>query len=53
MEFGFNLKIYPDDPIEVAVKGGAKSSGPSVGNWISTLLSPVDASAVPPPKIEE
>ena len=45
-EFGFNLKIYPDDPVEVARKGGAKSDGPSLGNWISNLLSPVDASQV-------
>jgi hypothetical protein len=45
-EYGFNLKVYPDDPIEVAVKGGKKSSGFSIGNWISTLLSPVDASEV-------
>ena len=45
-EFGFNLKMYQDDPVEVAVKGGAKSSGPSLGNWISNLLSPVDASQV-------
>ena len=45
-EFGFNLKMYSDDPVEVAVKGGAKSSGPSIGNWISNLLSPVDASQV-------
>ena len=45
-EFGFNLKIYSDDPVEVAVKGGKKSSGPSVGNWISNLLSPIDASDV-------
>ena len=48
-EYGFNLKIYPDDPVEVAVKGGRKQSGLSVGNWISTLLSPIDASKVPPP----
>lgn len=45
-EFGFNLKVYPDDPVEVAVKGGGKSSGPSVGNWISNVLSPVDNSQV-------
>ena len=47
-EFGFNLKVYPDDPVEVAVKGGGKSSGPSVGNWISNVLSPVDNSQVKP-----
>lgn len=47
-EFGFNLKVYPDDPVEVAVKGKAKESGISLGNWISTLLSPVDASSVKP-----
>lgn len=50
-EFGFNLKVYPDDPIEVAAKNAnVKSSGPSIGNWISTLLSPVDASQATPPK---
>jgi len=53
MEFGYNLKIYPDDPVEVATKGGAKSSGPSIGNWISNLLSPIDASGVAPPPIKE
>lgn len=45
-EFGYNLKIYSDDPVEVAVKSGTTSSGPSIGNWISNLLSPVDASQV-------
>jgi len=53
MEFGFNLKIYPDDPVEVASKGGNISSGPSLGNWISNLLSPVDASAVQRPPMPE
>jgi hypothetical protein len=48
-EFGFNLKIYPDDPIDVAVKT-TKVAGLSIGNWISTLLSPVDTSKTPPPK---
>lgn len=52
-EYGFNLKIYPDDPIEVATKNGPRSQGLSIGNWISTLLSPVDASAVPRPPIKE
>eukprot|EP00527_Entomoneis_sp_CCMP2396_P009120 CAMPEP_0198137098 /NCGR_PEP_ID=MMETSP1443-20131203/650_1 /TAXON_ID=186043 /ORGANISM="Entomoneis sp., Strain CCMP2396" /LENGTH=148 /DNA_ID=CAMNT_0043798431 /DNA_START=207 /DNA_END=653 /DNA_ORIENTATION=- len=52
-EYGYNLKIYPDDPVEVAVNTGPAASGFSVGNWISTLLSPVDASNVPPPKISE
>ena len=54
-EYGYNLKIYPDDPIQVANKSlGGKSSGPSIGNWISNLLSPVDASGVaPPPLMEE
>lgn len=47
-EFGYNLKVYPDDPVEVAVKGGGKSSGPSIGNWISNVLSPVDNSQVKP-----
>eukprot|EP00565_Helicotheca_tamesis_P006164 CAMPEP_0185723784 /NCGR_PEP_ID=MMETSP1171-20130828/509_1 /TAXON_ID=374046 /ORGANISM="Helicotheca tamensis, Strain CCMP826" /LENGTH=148 /DNA_ID=CAMNT_0028391537 /DNA_START=205 /DNA_END=651 /DNA_ORIENTATION=+ len=52
MEFGFNLKVYPDDPVEVASKTG-KSAGPSIGNWISNVLSPVDASKVPPPPMKE
>lgn len=52
-EYGFNLKIYSDDPVEVATKSSAKQSGLSVGNWISTLLSPVDASKVPPPPIKD
>lgn len=50
-EYGFNLKVYPDDPIEPAVKNAPKSSGLSVGNWLSTLFSPVDASAVKRPPI--
>lgn len=45
-EFGFNLRVYPDDPIEVASKNGPRPQGLSIGNWISTLLSPVDASKV-------
>lgn len=52
-EFGFNLKVYPDDPVEVASKNAPRPQGLSIGNWISTLLSPVDASAVPPPPIKE
>jgi Family of unknown function (DUF6523) len=50
-EYGFNLKIYADDPIEVAKKsGGPRDTGFfSVGNWVRTLLSPVDTSRVPPP----
>lgn len=52
-EYGYNLKVYPDDPIQVAMKGGGSSSGPSFGNWISNLLSPVDASGVPPPPMPE
>ena len=52
-EFGFNLKVYPDDPIEVATRNAPRAQGFSVGNWISTLLSPVDASAVPPPPSKE
>lgn len=51
-EYGYNLKIYPDDPIQVAVKGQGNTSGPSLGNWISNLLSPVDASGVSQPSIE-
>lgn len=47
-EYGYNLKIYPDEPIQVATKRSG-STGPSIGNWFSNLLSPVDASSVPPP----
>jgi hypothetical protein len=52
-EYGFNLKIFPDDPVEVAMKGGPKPEGLSIGNWISNLLSPIDTSKVPktPPKV--
>ena len=53
MEFGYNLKVYPDDPVEVASKNGPRPTGMSVGNWINTLLSPIDASKVPPPPIQE
>lgn len=52
-EYGYNLKVYPDDPVEVAKKGAAKQAGPSIGNWISTLLSPVDTSKMPPPPIKD
>ena len=52
-EYGYNLKVYPDDPIQVAMKGQGASSGPSIGNWISNLLSPVDASGVAPPPMPE
>jgi len=43
-EFGFNLQMYPDDAVEVATKGALKTEGFSVGNWLSLLFSPVDAS---------
>eukprot|EP00555_Chaetoceros_dichaeta_P002969 CAMPEP_0198248690 /NCGR_PEP_ID=MMETSP1447-20131203/420_1 /TAXON_ID=420782 /ORGANISM="Chaetoceros dichaeta, Strain CCMP1751" /LENGTH=190 /DNA_ID=CAMNT_0043933163 /DNA_START=51 /DNA_END=623 /DNA_ORIENTATION=+ len=45
-EFGYNLKLYPDEPVEVAQRGSGKSSGPSLGNWVSNLLSPIDSSNV-------
>lgn len=45
-EFGYNLKIYSDDPVEVATKGGRSKEGMSVGNWISNLLSPIDTSDI-------
>eukprot|EP00545_Synedropsis_sp_CCMP1620_P012516 CAMPEP_0119006862 /NCGR_PEP_ID=MMETSP1176-20130426/2597_1 /TAXON_ID=265551 /ORGANISM="Synedropsis recta cf, Strain CCMP1620" /LENGTH=175 /DNA_ID=CAMNT_0006958879 /DNA_START=50 /DNA_END=574 /DNA_ORIENTATION=- len=32
-EFGSNLKIYPDDPVDVAEKTGARPTGFSFGNW--------------------
>lgn len=53
-EFGYNLKIYPDDPVEVAnLNLKPPTQGFSIQNWISTLLSPVDASGVAPPPIPE
>ena len=52
-QYGYNLKIYPDDPVQVAVNDGGKSQGPSIGNWISNLLSPVDDSAVAPPPVQD
>lgn len=53
-EYGYNLKVYPDDPVQVAMKGqGGSSDGPSFGNWMSNLLSPVDASGVAPPPVKE
>lgn len=45
-EFGYNLKLYPDEPVEVAQRGSGKSTGPSLGNWVSNLLSPIDAGDV-------
>ena len=44
-EYGYNMKIYPDEPVTVAIKK-SQSSGPSIGNWFSNLLSPVDTSNV-------
>jgi len=52
-EFGFNLKLYPDEPVEVAQRGSGKSTGPSLGNWVSNLLSPIDSSSVAAPEIKE
>lgn len=52
-EYGFNLKIYPDDPIEVARNDNKPKPGISIGNWISNLLSPIDASKIPPPPIKD
>ncbi|KAL7545815.1 hypothetical protein ACHAWF_009165 [Thalassiosira exigua] len=52
-EYGYNLKVYPDDPIQVATKGMGSTSGPSFGNWMSNLLSPVDASGVAPPPVAD
>ena len=44
-EFGFNLKIFPDDPVEVAKRDMTnKVDKLNPMNWLSTLLSPVDVS---------
>ena len=48
-EFGFNLKIFPDDEVEVAMKNKPREEGMTIGNWLSTLFSPVDASQAKPP----
>lgn len=48
-EYGYNLKVFPDDPVEVANKN-MNTAGPSIGNWISNVLSPVDASKTQPPQ---
>lgn len=48
-EFGFNLKIFPDDAVEVAKKNKPKEEGMSVGNWLNMLFSPIDASQTKPP----
>mmetsp|Transcript_49615 Transcript_49615/g.55401 ORF Transcript_49615/g.55401 Transcript_49615/m.55401 type:complete len:192 (-) Transcript_49615:147-722(-) len=47
-EYGYNLKIYPDEPVTVATKRSG-GDGPSIGNWMSNLLSPIDTSNIPPP----
>ncbi len=48
IEFGFNLKVYPDDPIEMAVKPGGEMKGGlgGIGKWIGEVLNPVDTSGV-------
>ena len=48
-EFGFNLKMFPDDQVEVAMKNKPKEEGLSVGNWLNLLFSPIDASQAKPP----
>ena len=47
-EYGYQLKIYPDEPVTVAAKQ-MNTAGPSIGNWISNVLSPVDTSKTAPP----
>jgi len=49
-EYGYNLKVYPDDPVEVCMKGNVKKEGLGIGNWISNVLSPVDNSQVKRPE---
>jgi Family of unknown function (DUF6523) len=50
-EYGFNLKIYPDDPIEVAKNSGPNTDNNifSFGGWMKSLLSPIDTSNVKRP----
>eukprot|EP00549_Striatella_unipunctata_P025540 CAMPEP_0118702962 /NCGR_PEP_ID=MMETSP0800-20121206/18239_1 /TAXON_ID=210618 ORGANISM="Striatella unipunctata, Strain CCMP2910" /NCGR_SAMPLE_ID=MMETSP0800 /ASSEMBLY_ACC=CAM_ASM_000638 /LENGTH=154 /DNA_ID=CAMNT_0006604335 /DNA_START=158 /DNA_END=622 /DNA_ORIENTATION=+ len=46
-EYGYQLSIFPDDPIEIANKRkNANDDGFSIGGWISNLLSPIDDSNV-------
>ena len=47
-EYGYNLKIYPDDPIEVAKNTGPTNDNMfSFGGWMKNLLSPIDTSTMP------
>ena len=49
-EYGYNLKIYPDDPIEVAKNTGPTNENMfSFGGWMKNLLSPIDTSTMPRP----
>jgi Family of unknown function (DUF6523) len=49
-EYGYNLKIYPDDPIEVAKNTGPSNDNMfSFGGWMKNLLSPIDTSTMPRP----
>ena len=49
-EYGYNLKIYPDDPIEVAKNTGPTNDNMfSFGGWMKNLLSPIDTSTMPRP----
>lgn len=42
LEYGYNLKIYPDEPVKILEP--VKRSEDAVKNWFESLLSPINAS---------
>jgi len=44
LEYGYNLKKFPDEPIKVAVKPSGDKN--PVVKWIENVISPLDASGV-------
>jgi hypothetical protein len=41
LEYGYRLKVFPDDPVRVAKKQTGKSENP-IMNWFGSLTSPVN-----------
>ena len=55
-EYGYNLKIFPDDPIEVVNAPALIESAGWLGvaaRWWGNVLSPMDTSKVPKPPAPE
>lgn len=44
LEYGYNLKKFPDEPIKVAVR--KSGGGNPVVDWIERTISPLDASGI-------